>query len=372
MSTLYLPTQEAFAGRLARLLAAQPGLPPAVPEAFAAYPRHWFIDRLGGVDIDPTTCDPELLERIYSDQALCLQQQGEVGTSSTSQPSLMAQMMVDAGLRPGARVLEIGTGSGWNAALMAHLVGPTGSVVSVEVDPALAAAAQRHLDRLPTTAPVALRCADGLLGAPDLAPFDAIMVTVACPDIPVAWLSQLAAGGRLVLPYALPDGSAPLLALRRESEGWHGRWLRWAWFVGLRGDTLPDWPSPRQVEGELARRDLPAGPWLQPGSGLRATASLDLWLMTHDDAFAVARYDDRLMGGLWQPDALALADAPELRWRGDAALADRLAAHCQAWQRAGSPKLTDYTVHLADPGPSRNVVPWARPVTPLWLSWPGR
>ncbi|MBI5835593.1 MAG: methyltransferase domain-containing protein [Armatimonadetes bacterium] len=361
------PSQHEYADRLQRHLAAQPGLPCAVLEAFAALPRHWFVDQLDGRDVSPETTDTDLLDRLYTDQALCIQRRGGVGTSSTSQPSLMALMMADVGLAPGQHVLEVGTGSGWNAGLMARVVGPTGRIVTLEVDAELAATAQAHLSRAAAGDRVTVRCADGLLGAPDDAPFDAIIVTVGCPDIPAAWLAQLADGGRLLMPYTLPDGSAPLLCLRRRGDRIAGRWLRWTWFVDLRGGGLAPWPAPREAGDHLSRRALPGAPWpSQPGDP-RTSAHFDLWLLASDEAFTALRWAGRVLGGLWQPDGLAFCAESDLRWRGSAALADRLEQHCQQWLRAGSPRLTDYTVCPADPGPPGNALLLRRPTTPLWL-----
>src|SRR5262245_61179175 len=107
---------------------------PALIRAFRATPRQLFLDRVyhhrggGWREIDPANPDEEDLRLIYSDRALTTRLSDPskgppVAISSSSQPSLMAQMLEDMDLHPGQRVLEIGTGTGYNAALVAHVTG---------------------------------------------------------------------------------------------------------------------------------------------------------------------------------------------------------------------------------------------------------
>lgn len=115
---------------------------------------------------------------------------------TTSQPSLILQMIDLLALKPGARVLEIGTGSGFQTALLAERCA---EVYSVEIIGALADAAAARLDALGITN-VHLRTGDGWLGWPEAAPFDGIVVSASVPRVPPALLRQLADGGRLVVP----------------------------------------------------------------------------------------------------------------------------------------------------------------------------
>jgi protein-L-isoaspartate(D-aspartate) O-methyltransferase len=117
--------------------------------------------------------------------------------STISQPSMVAYMLEELDVQPAQRVLEIGTASGYDAALLASLVGPAGAVVSVEIDGALAAAAA---DRLRVLANVTVVAGDGHEGYDRFAPYDRIIVTAGAADVAPAWLEQLAPGGRLVVP----------------------------------------------------------------------------------------------------------------------------------------------------------------------------
>jgi protein-L-isoaspartate(D-aspartate) O-methyltransferase len=159
---------------------------PAVEEAFRAVPRHLFLP---GVS----------LTRAYADEAVAVQAVDGVTTSSASQPSMMAIMLEQLDLHPGHRVLEIGAGTGYNAALMARLVGPEGAVVAVDIDPELVDAAAQHLAEADVDG-VELVCADGALGYPERAPYDRIVLTVGSGDVRPEWIAQLAPGGRLLLP----------------------------------------------------------------------------------------------------------------------------------------------------------------------------
>jgi protein-L-isoaspartate(D-aspartate) O-methyltransferase len=167
----------------------------AVEEAFRTVPRHLFLP---GVP----------LARAYADEAVAVQSVDGVTTSSASQPSMMAIMLAQLDLRPGHRVLEVGAGTGYNAALMARIVGPQGHVVAVDIDEELVDGAARHLaasgvSGVSGVSDVELVCGDGALGHPPGAPYDRIILTVGSGEVRREWIAQLAPGGRLLLPLAL-------------------------------------------------------------------------------------------------------------------------------------------------------------------------
>jgi protein-L-isoaspartate(D-aspartate) O-methyltransferase len=132
-----------------------------------------------------------------------------------SQPSIVALMTDLLEVEPLHRVLEIGTGTGYQTAVLSQLAG---SVFSVELEADLATDALIRLARL-RCANVAIRVGDGSVGWPLQAPFDRIMVTAAAPDLPAALLAQLRRGGRMVLPLGTPDAAQHLVLLRKGGDG---------------------------------------------------------------------------------------------------------------------------------------------------------
>lgn len=136
----------------------------------------------------------------------------EIGHEQTiSQPLIVAVMAECLELRPTDRVLEIGTGSGYGAAVLSEL---TGEVYTVERFESLATAAARRLARLGYQR-VHVRYGDGHLGWPEQAPFDGIVVTAACAQVPGAWIEQLKVGRKLVLPFEHSRGEQHLVVIER-------------------------------------------------------------------------------------------------------------------------------------------------------------
>ncbi|HEY1933212.1 MAG TPA: protein-L-isoaspartate(D-aspartate) O-methyltransferase [Acetobacteraceae bacterium] len=139
-----------------------------------------------------------------------------IGRGQTiSQPFIVALMTDLLDLRPEDRVLEVGTGSGYQAAVLAELAG---SVFSIEVVPELADTARQAL-AAEGYGRVALRVGDGALGWRQQAPFDAIIVTAAARDVPPALVEQLRPGGRMVIPVGAPHGDQELRLLCKDIDG---------------------------------------------------------------------------------------------------------------------------------------------------------
>ncbi|MBN9099212.1 MULTISPECIES: methyltransferase domain-containing protein [unclassified Pseudonocardia] len=196
-------------------------LSPAVEDALRAVPRHLFLP---GVDVADA----------YADGAVPVQHVDGAATSSASQPSMVAIMLEQLALRPGLRVLEIGAGTGWNAALMARMVGPAGHVTSVDIDPGLVASAAVHLAAA-GTGDVELVCADGALGHPPGAPYDRIVLTVGSADVRPEWVAQLAPAGRLLVPLGV-RGSQLSIAFDLGPDGvLRSDSVRGCSFIRLRG-----------------------------------------------------------------------------------------------------------------------------------------
>lgn len=173
---------------------------------FADTPRHVFLP---GISLDAAYADRSVVTQTR--QVTIDNGTGPMlPTSSASAPSVVAVMLDRLALTDTDRVLEIGTGTGYNAALLSRRVGDT-NVYSIDLDPTLVHTARDALSSL-GLAP-RLRAGNGELGWPDTAPFDAIVATCAIDHIPPAWIDQLTTGGRLVAPL-VGDGCALIVATK--------------------------------------------------------------------------------------------------------------------------------------------------------------
>ncbi len=213
---------------------------PVWRDAFASVPRHLFVpsyfigvvggyERLWGEEKDPRRRE-RWLRGAYADAPLATRVRDGELISSSSQPSLMAKMLTELEVEDGHRVLEIGAGTGYNAALLAHRLGDD-LVTTVDLDPDLTEGARRHLEAAGYHPAVVT--GDGARGVPERAPYDRIIATCALSSIPRAWLAQCAPDARILTPLA-----TGLLRLRaRDTEHAEGRFLHTpAYFVPLRGD----------------------------------------------------------------------------------------------------------------------------------------
>jgi protein-L-isoaspartate(D-aspartate) O-methyltransferase len=191
-----------------------------VEAAFRAVPRHLFTPEV----------PPE--DAYANDVVRTKQDQHGVTISSVSAPWLQAMMLEQAGLRPGMRCLEVGSG-GYKAALMAEVAGPQGEVTTVDIDPVVTGRARRGLDVAGyQRGKVVL--ADAEHGVPEHAPFDRIIVTVGVWDVPPAWPAQLADGGRIVVPLRM-RGLSRSMALVREGNHLVSAGHEMAGFVAVQG-----------------------------------------------------------------------------------------------------------------------------------------
>lgn len=187
----------------------------AVLEAMLKVPRHEFVL-------------PEYVSRAYSDNALPIHD-----NQTISQPYVVALMTQSVKLKPNDRVLEIGTGSGYQAAVLAEIVK---EVYSIEIIKNLAQEADATLSRLGYKN-VKVKYGDGYRGWKKYAPFDVILITAAAPEIPQPLIDQLKEGGRMILPVDRKFFAQDLILLTKKKGGLLKKFITGVRFVPMTGEV---------------------------------------------------------------------------------------------------------------------------------------
>ncbi len=258
---------------------------PALHDAFAAVPRHEFLRRFFKQAAERSQyeavadTDPGWLDMTYADQVWATQLDGDdtkweearrdgpiagTPTCSNTQPSLTAVMLEALDIGEKQQVLEIGTGTGYHAALLCEMVGAD-RVGSVDVDPSLVAQAIANLQRVGYTP--AVMAGDGADGWPDRGPYDRVIATCSFSAIPPAWLQQVRSGGRIVANLYRGIIGSSLIGLDVDADGSaSGRLLaETGGYMPRRTDQMTDgWDRVRRVsddpDGERSTSTLPEQP----------------------------------------------------------------------------------------------------------------
>jgi protein-L-isoaspartate(D-aspartate) O-methyltransferase len=371
-----------------------------VEEALRTVPRHKFVPAA-------TT------EDAYANEAVITKRASDgAALSCASVPTIVAMMLDQLDVHPGDHILEIGAGTGYNAALLAHLTGPSGQVTTVDIDPEVTAQARQALDAT-GYGHVHVATRDGALGDSEHAPYDRIIFTVGAWDLPAAVRDQLAPGGRLVVPLRW-RGQTRSIAFIRETDRLQSDSVELCGFVPMLGqdgertghiDTDgqvalywdADQPiAPAALHGVLDQPKTVAwsgatvgvnesfdGVWLrmtgtEPGTCRIAaeSAAVDSDLCTpaipvrspalvESDSLAyfVQRRQDEADAPRWELGALGHGPAGQ-------ELADRLCEQIRAWDpdRNAHPVIAAYPAGTPDDQLSGFVID--KPHVRLTLSWP--
>jgi protein-L-isoaspartate(D-aspartate) O-methyltransferase len=205
---------------------------PRIATALRAVPRHVFVPRAS------------LATAYANDVVQTKLDENSMPISAASQPAMVALMLEQLQAQPGDRVLEIGAGTGYNAALLAQLAGPDGAVTTIDVDEDITRGAAAALRAAGYPAVRVIR-GDGALGYLPGAPYDRIIATVAAWDLPPAWLAQLAPAGRLVVPLRLRGSVTRSVAFERDpgaagTPRWRSVSSQPCSFMPLRGGVADD------------------------------------------------------------------------------------------------------------------------------------
>lgn len=345
---------------LARALADELG--PATPEwehAIAETPRHVFVPAY--FEYDGTTyqkitaSDPSWLPGVYTDNSLATQITEKSGiqrpTSSSSRPSLMLAMLENLDVANGMRVLELGTGTGYNAALLCTLLGDR-SVVSVDIDAELVTAARDRLASLghhPTLAAV-----DSTEGYPESAPYDRVIATHSVEQVPYSWVAQTRPGGTILVDVRSlgAPGIGHLARLRVHSNG--------TATGDFRGDEpgcfMPDRSDLEQPHllglGSRDLRDAIKRPSRVDGTALTEPGfAFALWARLPHISIIDALIS--LPDGSW-----AAAEEPgEVRVAGPVDLWTIVEDVHARWEAAGRPGVEDYTITVTPHGQRIGMIP---------------
>lgn len=226
---------------VATLVAAGAARSPRVIAAFERVERHRFIDALtwrdSGQTYDYCHATGAQLDYIYdANRAVCFRlviESDVVCSSSSSAPIVMAEMLERLDVQPGMRVVEIGSGSGYNAALLAELAGDPENVTTIEVQPSVAASSREKLLRSSYGA-VRVVHGDGA-SSNSWDATDRVIVTASVKSLPELWSRHIVAGGKIVFPWAFAPGGQVLVSLSKCETHLDGRTVRPVNFMALRG-----------------------------------------------------------------------------------------------------------------------------------------
>lgn len=378
------------------------GLPPRLRDAVLATPRHRFVHRfrLGDGPLQDFDAEPDLtLSAVYSDQVMRhVDAAGELLPSSNSQPSYVLWLLHLLGLEDGRAVLEIGSGSGWLAAVMARLVGPAGKVVGIELIPGLAQQSRADLEGVGIEN-VEIVTGDGTQGHAAGASFDRAAITAAAWDVPAYLFDQVADGGRILVPVELRDGSGcEVTVLRRQGAVLVAEQAVPGWFVPLLGPGQDRGAACRRLEAlpfwsEVCRKPsvrcaLPLGMSSGDGSAPIA-AQFRAFLGRTEPGMAVFTADTGEGWIPWRPvppgsrhvsafglvneaeQSVALWDRGELVGYGGSAAAVRLLRAFARWAELGLPGMGAFglEVHRADAAPAGSDHFWIESRGTTVLAW---
>ncbi|MGW1398857.1 methyltransferase, FxLD system [Streptomyces sp. NPDC002405] len=219
----------------------------AVETALRTVPRHVFVPEAS-------------LEDAYANAPVHIKYDTDgTSISCASQPGVVALMLDQLDAQPGQRILELGAGTGYNAGLLAHLVGESGHVTTLDVDDDLVEGARAHLAAAGITNVEAV-ARDGALGYAEGAPYDRIIATVGAHGVPHAWLQQLAPGGRLLVPQRLKGTVSRSIAYEQRDGRWMSLSSEMNTFMPLRRGIADDdrRAIPLSTDGTV-RLQAPAG-----------------------------------------------------------------------------------------------------------------
>lgn len=362
--------------RLASALIDNGSLSPDWLGPYDAVPRHLFVPDTVWPGAADGVRQREAVSRkdgadawwnaVYSDVPLTTQWddgkhtgtgRGRVPTSSNSMPKMVFSMLRTLDVHDGARVLEIGTGTGWNAALLSHRLG-SGCVVTVETDGNSAAEAERRLARS-GYAPLSI-VGDGAAGYAEGAPYDRIVATCSVQEIPYAWVEQTGPGGVILAPWGPEYGGEALVRLTVGEDGTaSGPFVASSAFMRLRQqrtgrpDSLSYLSGPWPDGGEPGTTGLSpdaVGGWLDMFAiGVQVAEAFPLVERYPDGSYTLWLHDTAVTSWAtadWEPDRIEY----EIVQSGPRRLWDEVSAAWRWWAGRGRPGFDRFGLTVSPAG----------------------
>ena len=334
-----------------------------IEQAFEAVHRHEFVEEFEVGDgktykvAGPQTAH-NVLDLIYSNTPLLTDRDLDgKPASSSSEPSLIATMLQSLDVEPSMKVLEIGTGTGYNAALIAELTKDQSSVTTIDVNKRVISRAKRLMANAGYSG-IFVASGDGVEGYSKRSPYDRIVATAAFPDFPWELPRQLSEGGLVLIPLQHGGGAAaPLVKAWNSSENCMvGRIIDWAGFMPIRTDLLDDtpWPSSfpevdsRHVDAEYDHFDALLNSRMTLSDyrkGQRTWWDFHFYLGIADPRACHA--PSRI--GLVDKDrkSAIVVDKKSIKQWGDDSLFEDLEKYYREWDEMGRPKTSDWNVTLS-------------------------
>jgi protein-L-isoaspartate(D-aspartate) O-methyltransferase len=341
----------------------------ATQKAYLETPRHQFVRRYrrwGVKEWNEVTEDnlEEHLATLYSDRALVLFGDDDDDVPSTiSRPSFVLRMLDMLQLEPGQKVFELGAGSGWNAALMGHLVGPEGCVYSLELIPEMAQRAAATIDRLGIKNVNVIE-GDGGEGYAAAAPYDRAIFTAGAYDLPRPFFEQIKEGGLFLVVIKSEGGGDTLALLRKKQEYFESIDSIACGFVQMKGMYQLESLKPIQLEElpawqELKDKLINTRPFWWGGKGKQdfpwRTLGIRSFLGITEPtfrAFKWERQDGQLRSenyfGLWDQEqkSLVLARDDLLLSYGNPTAQERLLKALEQWIKLGMPSAASFSLKI--------------------------
>ena len=340
----------------------------ATQKAYLDTPRHQFVKRyrLWGVKEWSEVNEKNLashLATLYADRALVLFGEDDNDVPSTiSQPSFVLRMLDMLRLEPGQKVFELGTGSGWNAALMGYLVAPEGSVYSLELIPEVAQRAAATMEAMGIKNVNVIE-GDAGEGYPAGAPYDRAIFTAGAYDLPHPFFEQIKDGGLFLIVIKSEGGGDTLFLLRKEHDHFESMEAMPCGFVQMRGkyqldsfkpielETLPEW-------SELKQKQVAARPFWWGGKGKGdfpwRTMGIRSFLSITEPSFRAFKSEkggerhEEYFFGLWdqEQNSLVLARDDLLLSYGNIIAEERLLHSLAQWVKLGMPGAVSFALKI--------------------------